>query len=830
MLDHLKFVGKQIDQFRLDQFIARGAMGLVYKAFDTILVRTVALKLTPRIIPDDLTPQEKATIEEARKRLIQEAKAAGRLSHPNIVTIHSYGETEEFEYICMEYVSGKTLAEKLNAEKVLSVDDALYIIEQVLLALDSANREQIVHRDIKPSNIMITDDNRVKVMDFGIAKLPSLSMTVTGTVLGTPYYMSPEQISGQKIDIRSDLFSVGAVLYETLTGERPFAAENTATLAYKIVQTDPVPAKILNVHIPQEIGNVIGKALTKEPAKRYQTPKEMLEDLRVAVGKKASPPVGTDATVIAEGPGFEETIQISNERVEEQVRKAVSEGDSGKERDKHLKEKEGREKGKSPEPQSVNGESKARTEVIPPAEPEVSQGKPAESGSERSVPRAGKPRDEKISEEAKPIPKPGKKAANPVALIVIFVVIIGGAWLYYKMQNPSQQTLPTISQQTTQTSPPATTVPEATTGATQVPATTEQAKVSVESLILQAKNLWQANPAEAQRLLEEALAREPGNFDANFQLGRLFTFRNEFPAALQQFKKALNINNQSAETYFNLGYIYLVQGDYDKAISNYETCWSLNPSFQDEVLTNLGIAYMRKNNPTQAQMLFRQAVDLNPNNTVAKSYLSSTTSSTSAQQATTQSSSTTTTVPQQQTTTSSPQPLASAENVNIDLGQNSQTNSSGNVPVDDLLAQAKALRDSNPSESEKLYQEVLTRDRNNFEAMIQLGRFLTLRKEYSAAIQYYQDALQINTQSPEAYFNLGYIYLSQGAYDNAKKNYESCLALSPSFKDEVLTNLGIIELKQKNTLRARQLFREALDLNPNNTIARNYLVGLNKSQ
>jgi eukaryotic-like serine/threonine-protein kinase len=826
MQNHLKYVGKQLDQFRLDQFLARGAMGLVFKAFDTVLVRTVALKLTPRITPDGLSPQEIATIEEARKRLIQEAKVAGRLSHPNIVTIHSYGETEEFEYICMEYVSGKTLAQILNIEKVLSVEEALYIFEQILLALEAANLEQIVHRDIKPSNIMMTEDRRVKVMDFGIAKLPSLSMTVTGTVLGTPYYMSPEQISGQKIDIRSDLFSVGAVLYESLTGERPFAAENTATLAYKIVQTDPVPAKILNVHIPQEIGNVITKALTKDPAKRYQSPREMLEDLRAAVRKSAPAADMRDATVVAEAPAFEQTVQISREKVEEQVRKTADAAESRKERDTPPPAKESPEKSRPVEDQSVARESKDRAGRVPPARPDVSEKKPTgESAGDRTAPRSARTMDEAATKEEKPAPKADKKAANPVALAAIFLVILGGAVLYYMMQRSALQVVQTIPQQTVRTVPPAVTVPETpkTAPPVQPSPTAEQGKVAADSLILQAKNLWQKNPAEAQRVLEDAVSKDPGNFEANFQLGRMMTFRKDFPAAILQFQKALNINNRSPEAYFNLGYVHLMQGDYDNAIVNYENCWSLSPPFQDEVLTSLGIAYLRKNNPAQAQILLRQALDLNPNNNVARSYMANATSGTASQQATT----TTTTIPPSQATTGSPQQAASEE-VNIELGQTTQSDTSGNAGVDDLLAQAKTQRDSNPGESERLFREVLSLDPNNFEAMIQIGRFLTLRKEYPAAIQYYQSALQINTEAPEAYFNLGYIYLSQGAYDNARRSYESCLALSPSFKDEVITNLGIIELKKKNTTRARLLFKEALDLNPDNTIARNYLTSLGK--
>ena len=272
MFDLNDLIGRQIDQFRLDQFIARGPMGLVMKAFDTVLIRTVALKLIPKRMEAILSPVEAVAMETARRRVVQEATAAGRLSHPNIVTIHSYGETNEFEFICMEYVSGQTLAQILQTERTLRLEAAVSIFEQVLMALEAAHTEQIIHRDIKPSNIMITDDKRVKVMDFGIAKLPSLSetMAMTRTVLGTPYYMSPEQISGQKIDIRSDIFSLGAELDESQTGEKPFSGENTATLAYKIVQTDPVPPRDLNLHIPPALGSIITKALAKTPLKGFK--------------------------------------------------------------------------------------------------------------------------------------------------------------------------------------------------------------------------------------------------------------------------------------------------------------------------------------------------------------------------------------------------------------------------------------------------------------------------------------------------------------------------------------------------------------------------------
>jgi eukaryotic-like serine/threonine-protein kinase len=158
-------IGKQIDQFRLEKYIARGAMGMVFKAFDAVLARIVALKVIPKGMDEGLSETERFSREEARKRLIQEAKAAGRLSHPNIVTIHCYGETEDLQYICMEFVGGKTLAQILGERKTLPEEEVIPILMQVLSALEAANTENIIHRDIKPSNIMITDDNRVKVMD-----------------------------------------------------------------------------------------------------------------------------------------------------------------------------------------------------------------------------------------------------------------------------------------------------------------------------------------------------------------------------------------------------------------------------------------------------------------------------------------------------------------------------------------------------------------------------------------------------------------------------------------------------------------------------------------
>jgi len=283
-------IGKQIDEFRLDEFIAAGAMGLVYKAHDTTLNRTVALKLISKV--EDVT----SAMAEARHRLITEARAAAGLFHENIVTIFSYGETETFQYIAMEYVKGKTLAQILAKKHRLSPREAIPIFDQILQALETAHGHDIVHRDIKPANIMVTEGGRVKVMDFGIAKIASHGATATGMILGTPQYMAPEQIRGAKADARSDIFAVGVILYEVFTGTRPFEADAVTTLMYKILEEEPAHPSDLNKDLPRGLGTVIRKSLAKDPTDRWQTTGEMRRALLAPAEEDA--PEDEAATIV----------------------------------------------------------------------------------------------------------------------------------------------------------------------------------------------------------------------------------------------------------------------------------------------------------------------------------------------------------------------------------------------------------------------------------------------------------------------------------------------------------------------------------------------------
>ena len=304
MLAPKDLVGKQIDEFKLDQFIAAGSMGMVFKAHDTVLNRTVALKLISKMY--DLTLE----MAEGRKRVMGEAQAAARLSHINIVTVYRYGETEEFHYICTEFIPGKTLAQIILERKTIPLEEAIPLFNQILQALEAAHQEHIVHRDIKPANIIITENQIVKVTDFGIAKSEFLSTTSTGKVLGTPNYMSPEQIAGRRVDIRSDLFAVGAVLFQALTGVKPFDADTMAGLVYQIMNTDPMSVSSAETNLSPQVRQFIKKALSKDPADRFQTPTAMARELLLLVRDGAGD-AEIDVTTVITKKGMENDHQES---------------------------------------------------------------------------------------------------------------------------------------------------------------------------------------------------------------------------------------------------------------------------------------------------------------------------------------------------------------------------------------------------------------------------------------------------------------------------------------------------------------------------------------
>lgn len=254
--------------------IGQGAMGVVYKATDPLIDRIVAIKT----ITLSLALDER---EEYEARFYQEAKAAGRLSHPNIVTIYDVGRSGDVAYIAMEFLQGRELRDILNDKQLLPVDQVIDIVAQVAMGLAYAHEHGIVHRDIKPSNIMVSRDGHAKITDFGIARMASAGVrTQTGMVLGSPKYMSPEQVMGKQTDQRSDIFSLGVMLYEMLTGQPPFMGENVNAIMYQTLNAIPQQPSSLNTAVPDMLNFIVAKALAKDLEHRYQSAKDLANDLR----------------------------------------------------------------------------------------------------------------------------------------------------------------------------------------------------------------------------------------------------------------------------------------------------------------------------------------------------------------------------------------------------------------------------------------------------------------------------------------------------------------------------------------------------------------------
>jgi eukaryotic-like serine/threonine-protein kinase len=285
----------KLGKYQIRRTLGKGAMGIVYEGFDPVIERTVAIKT---ILPSQLNGAEFASLMARFKR---EAQAAGRLNHPGIVGIYDYGEeiaqditdeeatvmagapgAQRVAYIAMEFVKGRELRDFFEKRERFPLKEVARIMSEMLDAMDHAHSQGVVHRDMKPANLILLESGRVKVADFGIARIEASELTQTGQVLGTPSYMSPEQFMGHPVDGRSDLFSCGVILYQLLTGEKPFTGESTTTIMYKVLREDPVPPCELNLSLPPALDTVMKKALAKQPDQRFQSGREFAQALQAA--------------------------------------------------------------------------------------------------------------------------------------------------------------------------------------------------------------------------------------------------------------------------------------------------------------------------------------------------------------------------------------------------------------------------------------------------------------------------------------------------------------------------------------------------------------------
>ena len=270
-----------IGRYQVLSSIGYGAMGAVYKAFDPLIKRTLAIKTIRLDIPRN-SPQYNSFID----RFYHEARISGTLSHPNIVTLFDIGEESGLPYLAMEFVAGDTISSIIERGERFPPEKVIALVSQLASAVDYAHSKGVIHRDIKPSNLILYEGERVKVTDFGIAKLVDAQMTQSGTLLGTPSYMSPEQAMGDKLDGRSDIFSLGVCAFEMLSGEQPFPGTNVTSILYKLVHVDPIePANLeMNGLVPQKWHEVFSRVLAKKPDERYQTANDFVQDLEYCLG------------------------------------------------------------------------------------------------------------------------------------------------------------------------------------------------------------------------------------------------------------------------------------------------------------------------------------------------------------------------------------------------------------------------------------------------------------------------------------------------------------------------------------------------------------------
>jgi serine/threonine-protein kinase len=286
---------QNLGKYQIEGILGKGAMGVVYKAFDPNIARRVAIKTIHKsLLNTDMG-------REMLARFRTEAQAVGRLTHPNIVNIFEFDQDQGTPYFVMEFVEGKDLKTVVKEGKLFSTEEIVQTIDPILQALAYTHELGIVHRDIKPANVFITSKGVVKLADFGIARVDNSEMTQIGTVLGTPSYMSPEQCIGSAVDARSDLFSVGVMLYELLTGQKPFRGDQSTVIMTNVINTDPEPPSRINKAVPAAFDSILKKALAKNVNQRYQKADDFRADLARLAGGTASGTAGLSRGVMATG-------------------------------------------------------------------------------------------------------------------------------------------------------------------------------------------------------------------------------------------------------------------------------------------------------------------------------------------------------------------------------------------------------------------------------------------------------------------------------------------------------------------------------------------------
>jgi serine/threonine protein kinase len=602
-------IPQKIGKYQIESVLGRGGMGEVYKAHDANLGRFVALKVMRGPALDDVN---------ARERFIREAQSAGGLRHPNIVTVYDLGEFEDRMFIAMEFIHGEDLEHLIKKKAPLTLDDKFNILNQVCEGMAYAHKNQIVHRDLKPSNIRIDEQGIAKIMDFGIAKLESSNMTASGTIMGTPFYMSPEQVRGMRVDQRSDVFSLGAILYELFAYKKAFEGE-LATVFFKIVHEQPSPIEAL-LSVPSEpIQTIIDRCLEKDKAKRFQTVHELLDGLREAhqwylqsgllqtTGLEMDPQGEISTFRMAPAPaavkprtGTHPPAAAPTELLNAQPTVHHDHGGS------------------------------APTAIVEPRT--IQDTSPPPIPSHRPVPSGPGP----MPTVADTVPKPASSNAAWIAITIIAMIFGIGAGAYFLFFRDSEKKVEEAK----------TEIPEEKKKST-APSIENVKVTSFASEIDSAKTLHQQGQyEEAVKIYSDVLSKNPTDPQVYYlmgaskkglgrsqeallafqkavelnekhqqaweQIGDLLMNRMDYRGAENAFLKSSGLNPASAPSWEGLAQTYLYQQKASEAENAYERLLALEPDNLPAIY-NLGVIQHQSNKNDAAKESFKKVIRLNPN-------------------------------------------------------------------------------------------------------------------------------------------------------------------------------------------------------------------------
>src|SRR5882762_8993735 len=434
-----------LGRYQLERVLGKGAMGIVYEALDPKLHRKVAIKT---ILISQL---DEETAKDFSMRFVREAHAVARLNHPNIVQVYDFGEEGDMAYLVMEFIRGDELKSTLSTGRQFDRKECVRIMCELLDALEFAHEAGVVHRDIKPANIMLDSQGRAKLTDFGVARVTDsdrthAERTQAGTVVGTPAYMSPEQIQGQRIDRRTDIFSAGVILYQFLTGQKPFTGEGAWTVAKKIIQEDPPMPSSINMALSPEFDRVVAKALAKDPDQRFATAREFSQALkRAAEGKPAVPEAEPTLVVPRDPPVTQATHPeaLRSGEMELEFWRSIKDSDDANDFELYVRQF----------PQGVYASLAARKAAkLRSGSPADDSGTRTMAGADRtrlqkSVPRAEAEESARAAVEKTikladaPSPEPARAGKNRslLASAVLGVLVAAAAVTYFVVVKPSQQ-------------------------------------------------------------------------------------------------------------------------------------------------------------------------------------------------------------------------------------------------------------------------------------------------------------------------------------------------------------------------------------------------------